>query len=221
MRSYGQFCGIAKALDVIGDRWTLLIIRELLIRGQCRWTDLKKGLPGIATNLLADRMRELEQNDVVTSEKAGPPGATTLFSLTARGRELEPALHAIGHWGGALLRDSGGSTFQSHWLTLPLRLHLRDLRPDEPPATLEVRTGDEPLLIRTEDGTVTIRADSADQPDALLSGPPDTVLALLIGQMGLADAESSGARYLGDPRLLHRLRPDPATRPHSRAKAHE
>lgn len=208
MRTYGQFCGIAAALDVIGDRWTLLIVRELLIRGRCRWTELKNGLPGIAANLLAQRMRELERDGIVTREKAEPPSATTLFSLTARGRELEPALHAIGQWGGALLRDSSGRSFQSHWLTLPLRLHLQDLRPGEPPATLEVRTGDEPLLIEAADGAITIRTATAKQPDAVVSGPPEAVLALLIGQMSLADAESHGARYLGDPRLLDRMRPD-------------
>ena len=85
MRSYGQFCGLAKALDVIGDRWTLLIVRELLIRGACRYTDLRNGLPGIATNLLAERLRELEEAGVIEREEAPPPIATTLFRLTPRG----------------------------------------------------------------------------------------------------------------------------------------
>ena len=77
MRSYGQYCSVAKALDVIGDRWTLLIVRELLLRGACRYTDLKNGLPGIATNLLADRLRELEAAGIVVREQAAPPVATT------------------------------------------------------------------------------------------------------------------------------------------------
>ena len=76
MRSYGQYCSIAKALDVVGDRWTLLIVRELLIRGACRYTDLKDGLPGIATNLLADRLRELESAGLIRREEAPPPVAT-------------------------------------------------------------------------------------------------------------------------------------------------
>ena len=83
MRSYGQYCALAKALDVLGDRWTLLIVRELMLAGPSRYTDLRNGLPGIATNLLSDRLRELEAAGVVAREQAPPPVATTLFSLTA------------------------------------------------------------------------------------------------------------------------------------------
>src|ERR1700722_12004671 len=99
MRSYGQFCSVAKALDVIGDRWTLLIIRELLLRGACRYTDLKNGLPGIATNLLADRIRELEAAGLVAGEEAPPPIATPLVRLTDAGAELEPLVRALSSWG--------------------------------------------------------------------------------------------------------------------------
>src|SRR5260370_28862633 len=95
MRSYGQYCSIAKALDVVGDRWTLLIIRELVIRGACRYTDLKNGLPGIATNLLSDRIRELESAGLIRRADATPPIATTLFHLTHTGTELQPVLDAI------------------------------------------------------------------------------------------------------------------------------
>ena len=97
MKSYGQYCGLAKALDVVGDRWSLLIVRELMLRDACRYTDLRDGLPGIATNLLADRLRDLEQAGVVEREDAPPPVATTLFRLTDRGRELRTAVHALGH----------------------------------------------------------------------------------------------------------------------------
>src|SRR5713226_519438 len=99
MRSYGQYCALAKALDVIGERWTLLIVRELLLRDCCRYTDLRNALPVIATNLLADRLKELEQAGIVSREDAPPPIATTLVQLTSRGKELEPVLQALGHWG--------------------------------------------------------------------------------------------------------------------------
>src|SRR5213082_2257205 len=99
MRSYRQYCALARALDVVGDRWTLLIVRELLIRGPSRYTDLQYGLPGIATNLLADRLRELEAEGIVTKEDAPPPVATTLFRLTPRGEALDSVLTALGRWG--------------------------------------------------------------------------------------------------------------------------
>ena len=105
MRSYGQNCALAKALDVVGDRWTLLIVRELMIRDRCRYTDLRNGLPGIATNLLAERLNEMEQAGLVTREAAPPPIATTLFQLTNRGKELEPVIAELGRWGAPLLAD--------------------------------------------------------------------------------------------------------------------
>src|SRR6266851_1274072 len=108
MRSYGQYCSIAKALDVVGDRWTLLIIRELVIRGACRYTDLKNGLPGIATNLLSDRIRELESAGLIRREDAPPPIATTLFHLTESGAEpLSIELRTAS--GPAVIEISGGS----------------------------------------------------------------------------------------------------------------
>ena len=85
MRSYDEYCALAKSLDVVGDRWTLLIVRELELRGACRYTDLRNGLPGIATNLLADRLRELESEGLVAREEAPPPIASTLFRLTPAG----------------------------------------------------------------------------------------------------------------------------------------
>src|SRR5258707_5369161 len=96
MRNYGQYCSIARALDVVGDRWTLLIVRELLLQGPCRFTDLKNGLPGIATNLLSGRLKELEAAALISREDAPPPIATTLYGLTGNGLALEPVLKALG-----------------------------------------------------------------------------------------------------------------------------
>src|ERR1700694_237230 len=99
MRSYAEYCALAQALDVVGERWTPLIGRELLIRGGCRYTDLQYGLPGIATNLLAERLRQLELAGIIRRESAPPPIATTLFHLTDRGKELKPVVEALGRWG--------------------------------------------------------------------------------------------------------------------------
>ena len=128
MRSYGQYCSVAKALDVIGDRWTLLIVRELLLRGPSRYTDLRRGLPGIATNLLADRLRELEQAGIVLREDAPPPIATALFSLTPRGEQLRPVIDELGRWGIPLMAETTpDEEYRSHWLQLPVDLYLSRL----------------------------------------------------------------------------------------------
>jgi len=207
VRSYGQACALAKALDVIGDRWTLLIVRELAIRGACRYTDLRDGLPGIATNLLADRLDDLTQTGVIAREAAPPPIATTLFRLTERGRALEPAIEALGRWGAPLLSPpSAKDAFRSHWLALPLRLCVRDKAPSAGLLRLEVRSGGQPIAVETVgDGSVTARLGPVDDPDAMLDGPPRVVLGLLTGQFDLATAERKGLKYEGDRRIVRRF----------------
>src|ERR1700761_3530262 len=117
MRSYDQYCSVARALDVVGDRWTLLIVRELLLQGPARFTDLKNGLPGVATNLLSTRLKELEEAGLVAREDAPPPVATTLYSLTDAGRTLEPVLKALGQWGLRYMTDErADDAFSARWL---------------------------------------------------------------------------------------------------------
>jgi DNA-binding HxlR family transcriptional regulator len=213
MRSYSQFCPAAKALDVIGDRWSLLIVRELMARGGCRYTDLLDGLPGIATNLLAARLRELEDSGVVRREKAPPPVATTLFTLTPRGEELGPVLEALGRWGAPRLAAAPeGDSFRSHWLLLPLRMLLRDHAPEDPPISIEVRTGDAPLVIEVGEGTVAVRMGTAEDPAAVLTGPPRPVLGVLAGGLDLAHARALGLGYEGEEQTLRRVLPPPAGR---------
>jgi DNA-binding HxlR family transcriptional regulator len=208
MRSYGQLCSVAKALDVVGDRWTLLIVRELLLRGPSRYTDLREGLPGIATNLLATRLRELERAGVVRREEAPPPVATTLFDLTERGRELLPVMEELGRWGEPLMAESGGDeAFRSHWLALPVGLHLADSAPDGPPVTIEVRAGDDAMVIETADGAVRARPGRAEQPDAVITGTPLLILAVITGRRELDEARTLGLDYEGDPEALRRLLP--------------
>ena len=130
MRSYDEYCAIAKSLDVVGDRWTLLIVRELALRGACRYTDLRNGLPGIATNLLAERLRELEHAGVIEREEAPPPIATTLLRLTPRGEQLRPVLEDLVRWGVPLMTEQKpDDAVRSHWLAWALELMLTDREP--------------------------------------------------------------------------------------------
>jgi DNA-binding HxlR family transcriptional regulator len=215
MRSYDEYCAIAKSLDVVGDRWTLLIVRELALRGACRYTDLRNGLPGIASNLLAERLRELEHTGVVAREDAPPPIATTLFRLTPRGEQLRPVLDGLFEWGIPLMTEQKpGDAVRSHWLAGALELMLTDRQPDRPPVTLQLQTGDQPIVIETHDGAVLTRLGPADNAAATIAGPPKPILGLLLGRLELADAEADGVSYQGDPAVLNRLGahtvPDPA-----------
>jgi DNA-binding HxlR family transcriptional regulator len=207
MRSYDEYCALAKSLDVVGDRWTLLIVRELALWGRCRYTDLRNGLPGIATNLLADRLRELEQAGVIAREDAPPPIATTLFHLTPRGEQLRPVLEDLTRWGLPLMTDQDPKdAVRSHWLAWALELTLIDHHPERKPLRIEVRTGDQPIVIETGAEGVHTRLGSASNPDATLTGPPKPVLGLLLGILDPAAAEAAGVTYEGDPEALERLR---------------
>jgi DNA-binding HxlR family transcriptional regulator len=208
MRSYEEYCAIAKSLDVIGDRWSLLIVRELALRGACRYTDVRNGLPGIATNLLADRLRELVCADVITREEAPPPIATTLFKLTPRGEQLIPVLEGLTRWGVPLMTEPHPhDAVQSHWLAWALELMLTDREPAGPPVSLALDTGDQAIVIEAHDGAVHARLGPADGADATLTGPPQPILGVLLGRVELKEATARGISYRGDPRILARLRP--------------
>lgn len=213
MRSYRQYCAVARALDVVGDRWTLLIVRELLLRGPCRYTDLHDGLPGIATNLLADRLRDLPLATIVQRVDAPPPVAATLYELTPRGHSLAPVLHALGVWGGELMaRPRADDEFRAHWLALPIS-RLTDSSPSEPPIAIQIRTGDQPLIVETLDGAVRARLGTLENPDAVLLGPPDIIIGVLRGQLALAAAKKRGLRVEGSGAAIRRLRPSPSGEP--------
>ena len=211
MRSYGQYCSVAKAHDVNGDRWTLLIIRELLIRGACRYTDLKNGLPGIATNLLADRIRELEAAGLVRREEAPPPVATTLVRLTDAGAELEPLVRTLSAWGIRFMAEPiGDDAFRTQWFTYPVEEFLRDRDPAGPPATIELRTPSGPAVVEVAGGEVRPRTGSAAAPDLILTGGPQAILAVLTGKLTVAQAAGLGLEVSGDTGLLRRVLPDSA-----------
>src|SRR4051795_1875956 len=106
MRTYGDRCGVARALDLVGDRWALLVVRELLL-GAKRFSDLRAGLPGVSPDVLAQRLRELEEAGVVRRTKLPPPAAARVYELTERGAELEPVVLALGRWGSAVPFPAG------------------------------------------------------------------------------------------------------------------
>jgi DNA-binding HxlR family transcriptional regulator len=208
MRSYGQYCSVAKALDVVGDRWTLLIVRELLAQGPCRYTDLRRCLPGIATNLLAERLRELEHAGILVREDAPPPVATALFSLTPRGEQLRAVVYELGRWGIPLMVDTRPEEeYRSHWLQMPVELFLADDASEHESTTIEVRAGEQPMLIEAREGVISTRAGTSEHADAVLSGPPQLVLGVLTGALDADEAVAQGLCFDGERAALERLQP--------------
>ena len=209
MRSYGQYCSVAKALDVIGDRWTLLIVRELLLQ-PCASTRPER-TPGIATNLLADRLHELETQGLVRREEAAPPVATMLFHLTEAGAELEPVLDALGGWGIRYMAQPGdGDEFRSHWFAFPVSLFLRDQDPDGPAISIELRTASRPAVIEVSGGSVRTRLGPAAARNLVLEGSPRLILGLLSAALTPAQARDLGLTITGDAEVLRRLQPSPS-----------
>ncbi|MEU9024562.1 helix-turn-helix domain-containing protein [Actinomadura sp. NPDC048394] len=208
MRSYGQYCSIARALDVVGDRWTLLIVRELLLRGPSRFTDVKNGLPGVATNLLSTRLKELEDAGLVGREDAPPPVATVLYALTDDGLALEPVLKALGLWGLRLMdAERPDDAFQARWLAYAPAWFAADADPGAPPAVVQLIASGEEAVIEVGGGEVRARTGRATDPDLVLEGPPHAVLGLLTGVIGIDDAVGLGLTAEGRREVLARLRP--------------
>ena len=208
MRSYGQYCSIARGLDLVGDRWTLLIVRELLLRGPSRFTDVKNGLPGIAPNLLATRLKELEQAGLIRHEYAPPPVATQLYQLTTDGLALEPVLRALGLWGMRYMVDGRrDDAFQAEWLAYAPAWFTTDADKSGPPAVIQVDGDGQRAVIELGDGQVRTRVGDADRADLTLTGPARAVLGVLLGMIDVKLAKSMGLRTRGDAAVLARLQP--------------
>lgn len=201
MRRYGQFCALARALDVIGDRWTLLIVRELAARPS-RYSDLREGLPGIATNLLADRLRHLESEGIVAHDET-----SATYRLTERGEALAPVLRELVRWGAPLMAGGiGDDEFRPHWLPLALRNVLAGACVDRPVRVEVAVPGTAPVLIDADGDRVEVLTEPpAARADVTVEGPPDVILGMLGGLVSLARAESDGVVVRGSKAALRRL----------------
>ncbi|MDQ0789981.1 DNA-binding HxlR family transcriptional regulator [Streptomyces sp. B3I7] len=193
-RSYDQYCSAARALDAVGDRWTLLIVRELLA-GPRRYTDLHADLPGVSTDVLASRLKDMERDGLTTRRRLPPPGVAYVYELTARGRELLPVLLALGEWGGALLGERRPTdAVRAHWFALPLLRVLEEEGPGE--GLVEVRLEEGRFHLRlgaTEtDGAVYGEGAGAGEPDAVLTLDASAVTGLASGELALRAAVAEG-----------------------------
>ncbi|MET7473228.1 helix-turn-helix domain-containing protein [Streptomyces sp. NPDC005648] len=205
-RSYDQYCSAARALDLVGDRWTLLIVRELLA-GPRRYTDLHADLPGVSTDVLASRLKDMERDGLSSRRRLPPPGAAYVYELTSRGRELLPVLQALSIWGqGELDERRPTDALRAHWFALPL---LRSLEALAGEGIVEVRLeeGDFHLHVGAEDGPVYGDGPAAGDPDARLVMDAGTCTALCRGELGMPDAVREGrVTVTGDGTLAKALR---------------
>lgn len=194
-RSYGQYCTVARALDLVGERWTLLLVRELLT-GPKRFKDLLEGLPGIGTNLLAARLKTLEGEGIVRRATLPPPAGSNVYELTGLGRELEPVVVALSRWGTRLLdvpREE--DDLRAGWAVVALRSALGRGAAGGRSGTYELRIGGEAFHLRVGDGEedrVEARQGSAPDPDLVVVGDAETFLAVASGRLGFKEAVESG-----------------------------
>jgi DNA-binding HxlR family transcriptional regulator len=165
-RRYGQFCPLAKALDVLGERWTLLIVRELL-SGPKRYTDLREGLPGLATDLLATRLRELQETGVIDRREVPPPTPATVYELTERGHALEPAILELARWGRPLLRDPADDRLPDSALLLGLQVAFHPDAAVGLDEAYDLEVDGRGVSVRVRDGTVDVTPGSAGEHAAV------------------------------------------------------
>lgn len=198
-RSYGQFCGLARALDVVGDRWNLLIVRELL-PGPLRYGELKSSLPGVASNLLAERLRTLESAGVV-ERRLGDAGV--LYGLTPWGAELREPMEALGTWAIPLLATGrGDDAFRPRWLVLALPAILRG-RTAVPPVEIGFDVEGLLIVLRINEDGPSARIGSDLKPETVLTAEPEIVVSLVAGALSVDQALASGT-LLGNADVLRR-----------------
>jgi DNA-binding HxlR family transcriptional regulator len=213
MRSYGDPCGIARALDLIGERWALLVVRELLL-GPKRFTDLRAGLPAASPNVLSQRLRELEEGGIVQRRRLDPPAATWVYELTGWGRELEPVLLHLGRWGSQVVATTTGE-MSADAVMIALKTTFDPAAAGDLRARYGIRLGDAAYRVEVTGGALDIVRGPADRPDAAIETDVTTLRGLAFQRRTLDEAERAGAvRVGGDRRAVARLLglfPPPAT----------
>jgi DNA-binding HxlR family transcriptional regulator len=208
-RSYDQYCGVSRALDAVGDRWSLLVVRELLA-GPRRYTDLLADLPGVSTDMLATRLRDMERDGLAVRRKLPAPSSASVYELTARGRELLPVLSALAAWGAPALRERRPTdALRAHWLALPLLAPLAAVLPA--PAVVEVALPEGLFHLRphTPEALPPYAEGPAEAPDARLHMTADTCRALGEGTLALPEAIGQGlVRVTGESAAARALAGD-------------
>ena len=202
-RTYADRCGIARALDVVGERWALLIVRELML-GPKRFTDLRAGLPRVAPDVLAQRLRELEEEGVVERSTLPPPAASKVYALTEQGRALEPVLLALGRWGSRRPARVAGAPLSPDAFALALPTLFRGSGED---VTVELQLGEHAFTVAVAGGELDVRRGAAEQAEARIVADHETLAGVLWHGRPLGDVRIEGSRAAA--RRFLRLFPRP------------
>ena len=184
-RSYEQYCAVARALDLVGERWTLLILRDLVHLGPRRFSDLRDGLPGIGPNLLTERLRRLEREGLVRRQKLPPPTANiTVYELTELGAGLERTIIELGRWGGAFMEHRGDDVFFPSGHISAIRATFRRDEARGVKASYEFLIDGDSFHVEIDDGSVTTGLGPAEKPDLVVTTDVDTSIALMQRTLG-------------------------------------
>jgi DNA-binding HxlR family transcriptional regulator/putative sterol carrier protein len=204
-RTYDDGCAAAHALDLVGERWALLVVRELVL-GPKRFTDLRAGLPGASPNVLAQRLRELERSGVVRRRKLPPPAASRVYELTDWGMELEPVIVRLGRWGARSPSKPRDAELGVDSLILSFRTMFDPRAAEGLGASYELRLGEDRFRAVVDDGRFEIARGSADRPDATIETDAGTLTALVYGGRPLPEALRSGdIKIEGDESAVERF----------------
>jgi DNA-binding HxlR family transcriptional regulator len=204
-RTYGDGCAIARGLDLVGERWALLVVRELLL-GPKRYTDLKKGLPNASPNVIYDRLRELERAGVVKRDKLPPPAGSRVYALTDWGRGLEDTVMSLGRWAARSPSQPNEAPIGADSMVLALRARFDSDAAVGLRASYELRLSEDRFRIQVSDDAIDVARGSADQADATIDTDPGTLAAVLWDGRPLADARRAGQlRIEGNQAAVERL----------------
>lgn len=202
-RDYFDGCAAAHALDLVGERWALLVVRELML-GPKRFTDLRTGLPHASPNVLSQRLRELEDAGVLRHRRLPPPAASAVYELTEWGLELEPVLQALGRWAARALPPA--ETINVDAVILSLRTLFMPERAADVDVTLQLVLDEQPFRVHLAHGRLDIERGEVRDPDVTVRCSPTTLAGVVHMGMPVADAQADGSLELtGDVAALNHL----------------
>jgi DNA-binding HxlR family transcriptional regulator len=201
-KPYDDGCAAAHAMEIIGERWALLIVREL-VPGPLRFSDLRAALPGISSNILTTRLVDLEADHVIERRSLPHPAATTVYALSDWGTELKPLIMELGRWAVRSPKMAQGRQMSAASVTMSFETMFDPARAGDAELTLQLDLGGRPQVLRVAKGVLTVQSGTAEAPDLRIEGAPTALAEVVHGKLPVAEAQ--GLRLTGDPAILTRF----------------